>query len=55
MSRAKQRANRRKKDQEIRMGLRPARKEEMLDIVDSFGIKDPTPYEAMKNMMKKGA
>lgn len=26
--------------------------EELLDLTDSFGIKDPTPYEAVKNMIR---
>lgn len=28
------------------------RKEEKLDLVDSFGKKDPTPYQAVKNLIK---
>ncbi|MBR2258242.1 MAG: hypothetical protein IJ899_13105 [Blautia sp.] len=30
------------------------RKEEKLDLVDSFGKKDPTPYQAVKNIIRKG-
>ena len=29
-------------------------KEEKLDLIDYCGIKDPTPYEAVKNMIRKG-
>ena len=49
MSRAKQRENRRNKDREIREGIR----EEKLDLIDYCGIKDPTPYEAVKNIIRK--
>ena len=28
-------------------------KQEMLDIRDSCGVKDPTPYEAVKEMIKE--
>ena len=38
--RKKQRANRRIK-------------EEMLDIIDTCGVKDPTPYEAVKELIKE--
>ena len=59
MGRERQRANARKKDREIRMGLRPAnqkeKKEEKLDLTDIFGIKDPTPYQAVKNIIRRGA
>ena len=49
MSRAKQRENRRIKNREIRAGIR----EELLDKRNFYGIKDPTPYEAVKNMRRK--
>ena len=29
-------------------------REEKLELHDSCGIKDPTPYEAVKNMIRKG-
>ena len=28
-------------------------KEEKLDMFDCFGIKDPTPYEAVRNLIKQ--
>lgn len=28
-------------------------KEEKLDLIDSFGIKDPTPYEAVMNLIRQ--
>ena len=50
MSRAKQRENRRAKACEIKQsGI----SEEKLDLVDYCGVKDPTPYEAVKNMIRK--
>ena len=49
MSRAKQRENRRIKDREVRAGIR----EQLLDTRDFCGIKDPTPYEAVKNIIRK--
>ncbi len=30
------------------------RKEEKLDLRDYCGLKDPTPYEAVKNMIRRG-
>ena len=39
-NRKKQRANRRIK-------------EEMIDIIDTCGVKDPTPYEAVKELIKE--
>lgn len=53
MSRAKQRENRRVKDRKIRSGTRTPTQEEKLDLVDYCGIKDPTPYEAVKNIIRK--
>jgi hypothetical protein len=49
MSRAKQRENRRIKDREVRAGIR----EQLLDTRDFCGLKDPTPYEAVKNIIRK--
>ena len=28
--------------------------EALLDLTDSFGLKDPTPYQAVKNMIRRG-
>ena len=53
MSRAKQRENRRIKDREIRSGTRTPTQEEKLDLIDFCGIKDPTPFEAVKNIIRK--
>ena len=53
MSRAQQRENRRKKDREIRSGNLMPTKEEKLDLIDYCGIKDPTPYEAVNNIIRK--
>ena len=53
MSRTKQRENRRVKDREIRSGTRTPTQEEKLDLIDYCGIKDPTPYEAVKNIIRK--
>ncbi len=53
MSRAKQRENRRVKDHEIRNGTRITTQEEKLDLVDYCGIKDPTPYLAVKNIIRR--
>ena len=53
MSRAKQRENRRVKDREIRSGTRTPTQEEKLDLIDYCGIKDPTPYEAVRNIIRR--
>ena len=53
MSRAKQRENRREKDREIRSGARRVTQEEKLDLIDYCGIKDPTPYEAVNNIIRR--
>lgn len=42
----------RKKQRELRKA--GIRKEEKLDLYDSFGLKDPTPYQAVKNMICRG-
>ena len=34
--------------------LKKEQREELLDLTDSFGLKDPTPYEAVKNMIRRG-
>ena len=54
MSRAKQRENTRIKNREIRMGLRPASGEEPIDPFNKYGNHDPTPYKAVKNMIRRG-
>ena len=43
--------NREKQRELRRAGIR---KEEKLDLVDTFGKKDPTPYQAVKNIIRKG-
>ena len=54
MSRAKQRENRRNKAWEIKQGLRNATgREELLDRRDFCGISDPTPYQAVKNIVNQ--
>lgn len=53
MSRAKRRENRRVKDREIRSGTRTPTQEEKLDLIDYCGIKDPTPYEAVRNIIRR--
>lgn len=50
MSRERQRENRRLKAFNKRIGA----EEEKLDLVDTFGKKDPTPYQAVKNIIRKG-
>ena len=49
MSRERQRENRRIKAFNKRIGFA----EEKLDLVDSFGKKDPTPYQAVKNIIRR--
>ena len=48
----------RKKQQELIKAkvVKPPKvsKEEKLDLIDYCGIKDPTPYEAVKNMIRRG-
>ena len=41
----------RKKQQELIKAK--VSKEEQIDLMNGYGIKDPTPYEAMKNMIRK--
>lgn len=65
MSREKQRANRGKKIREeklailnhfTRYGTLPVQKlpEEELDRHNDYGLSDPTPYKAVKNMIRRG-
>ncbi len=42
----------RKKQQELIKAK--VSKEEKLDLRDYCGMKDPTPYEAVKNMIRRG-
>ena len=46
----------RKKQQELIKAkvVKPVSLEEKLDLYDYCGIKDPTPYEAVKNMIRRG-
>lgn len=53
MSRAKQRENRRVKAYEIKQGIRDESGEEKLELYDFCGIKDPTPYNAVNNIMRR--
>lgn len=54
MSRARQRENARIKNREIRAGLRSKAREEQIDPFNFYGIHDPTPYKAVKNMIRRG-
>ena len=62
MSRVKQRANRRMKGRNekleilrnfVEKGIVPVEKlpEEKIDLIDSFGLKDTTPYLAISNLI----
>ncbi len=42
----------RKKQQELIKAK--VSKEEKLELRDYYGMKDPTPYEAVKNMIRRG-
>ena len=46
--------NRKKQQELIKAKVVKVSKEEKLDLVDYCGIKDPTPYEAVKNMIRRG-
>lgn len=46
--------NRRKQQELIKAKVVKVSKEEKLDLYDYCGIKDPTPYEAVKNMIRRG-
>lgn len=65
MSREKQRANRGKKIREeklailnnfVKYGIVPVEKqpEELLDKRNYLGLDDPTPYAAVRNMIRRG-
>ena len=62
MSRVKQRANRRMKGRDekleilrnfVEKGIVPVEKlpEEKLDRINTYGLKDPTPYLAIRNLI----
>ena len=46
--------NRKKQQELIKAKVIKVSREEKLDLVDYCGIKDPTPYEAVKNMIRRG-
>ena len=41
------------KEERLKAEVRQACKEEKLDLIDQCGIKDPTPYLAVKNIIRK--
>lgn len=41
------------KEERLKAEARQASKEEKLDLIDHCGIKDPTPYLAVKNIIRK--
>ena len=41
------------KEERLKAEARQANKEEKLDLIDYCGIKDPTPYEAVRNIIRK--
>ncbi len=43
----------RNRKQQRRLKKAKVRKEEKLDLIDYCGIKDPTPYEAVKSILRK--
>ena len=43
--------NRQRQERRIKAGRET--REEKLDLYDYCGIKDPTPYQAVKNMIRK--
>ena len=46
--------NRKKQQELIKAKVAKVSKEEKLDLYDYCGIKDPTPYEAVKAMIRRG-
>ena len=46
--------NRKKQQELIKAKVTKTSREEKLDLYDCYGIKDPTPYEAVKNMIRRG-
>ena len=41
------------KEEADRLRVQRKQKEEKLDLIDYCGIKDPTPYEAVKNIIRQ--
>ena len=41
------------KEERLKAEARQACKEEKLDLIDYCGIKDPTPYEAVRNIIRR--
>ena len=46
--------NRKKQQELIKAKVTKLSLEEKLDLHDYCGIKDPTPFEAVKNMIRRG-
>ena len=46
--------NRKKQQEMIKAKVTKVSREEKLDLFDFCGTKDPTPFEAVKNMILKG-
>ena len=46
--------NRKKQQELIKAKVVKTSLEEKLDLIDYCGIKDPTPYEAVRNMIRRG-
>lgn len=46
--------NRKKQQELIKAKVTKVSREEKLDLVDYCGIKDPTPFEAVRDMIRKG-
>ena len=46
--------NRKKQQELIKAKVTKASREEKLDLFDYCGIKDPTPFEAVRNMIRRG-
>lgn len=50
-NREKQRRN--KRENKLSLSVEPLRREEKLDLRDGCGVKDPTPFEAVKNIVRR--
>ena len=46
--------NRKKQQEFIKAKVVKVSREEKIDLVDDFGIKDSTPYEAVRGMIRRG-